>query len=94
MQREVLAERREVQGPRHPHTLATMHNLANTLRAQGKHAEAEAMGREVLAARREVLGPRHPHTLEAMCNLSITLRALGKRAEAEELEREQEESES
>jgi hypothetical protein len=48
MEREVLAARREVQGPRHPDTLTTMGNLAVTLCALGKHAEAEAMEREVL----------------------------------------------
>ena len=43
-----------MQGPRHPHTLTTMGNLAGTLGDLGKHAEAEAMLREALAARREV----------------------------------------
>ena len=51
MQREVLAAEREVLGPRHPGTLTTMGNLASTLGAQGKHAEAEAMRREGLAAK-------------------------------------------
>ena len=35
-----------MQGPRHPHTLTTMGNLAGTLGDLGKHAEAEAMQRE------------------------------------------------
>ena len=55
-----------MQGPRHPHTLTTMGNLADTLGDLGKHAEAEAMQREVLVAFREVLGPRHPDTLTTM----------------------------
>ena len=36
-----------MQGPRHPHTLTTMGNLARMLFARGKHEEAEAMEREV-----------------------------------------------
>tara|TARA_B100001057_G_C22563650_1_gene838291 strand:+ start:242 stop:400 length:159 start_codon:yes stop_codon:yes gene_type:complete len=47
MAREVLAAAREVLGARHPRTLATMHNLAHTLWARGKHDEAAAMVREV-----------------------------------------------
>ena len=63
MDREVLEAQRDVLGPRHPDTLSTMHNLAITLKDQGRHADAEAMEREVLEARRDVLGPRHPDTL-------------------------------
>ena len=54
MEREVLAARREVLGARHPHTLTTMGSLASTLHAQGKHAEAEAMGREAATIRAAV----------------------------------------
>ena len=50
MEREVLAARQEVLGPRHPDTLGAMNNLAITLGRLGKRAEAEAMEREVLAA--------------------------------------------
>ena len=44
--REVLAEKREVLGARHPDTLNAMGNLASTLREGGEHEEAEAMERE------------------------------------------------
>ena len=84
----MLAAKRELLGPRHPDTLATMNNLASTLRELGKPAEVEAMQREVLAAEREVLGARHPSTLTAMSNLASTLYELGKHAEAEAMQRE------
>ena len=87
MEREVLAARCEVLGPRHPDTLTTG-NLAARLYEQGKHVEAVAMQREVLAARGEVLGPRHSHTLTAMGSLANTLWAQGKHAEAEAMQRE------
>ena len=44
---EVLAAKREVLGPRHPHTLATMGKLAIALRELGKHAEAQVISQEL-----------------------------------------------
>jgi tetratricopeptide (TPR) repeat protein len=63
-------------------------NLASSLRAQGKYAEAEAIDREVLGVRQRVLGPEHPDTLLTAGNLASTLDAQGKYAEAETMHRE------
>jgi hypothetical protein len=65
-----------------------MCNLANSLRGQGKYAEAEQMEREVLDVQRRVLGPEHPFTLVTMDNLALPLRNQGKHAEAERFFRE------
>jgi hypothetical protein len=62
-----------------------MHNLAKTLLALGKDAEAESLSREALAARRRILGDDHPDSLKSMNALADILRAEGKHAEAEEL---------
>ena len=50
-------------GPEHPDTLASMNNLANVYRWQGKYAQAEALYSQTLEIRRRVLGPEHPDTL-------------------------------
>jgi hypothetical protein len=60
-----------VLGPEHPHTLTTVRNLANSLRDQRKHAEAEQMFRELLDVQRRVLGPEHPDTLATLSELGI-----------------------
>ncbi|MEM9292311.1 MAG: tetratricopeptide repeat protein [Acidobacteriota bacterium] len=64
-------------GPEHLHTLASMNNLAETLRAQGDFPAAHALHEEVLETYRRVLGSEHPHTLTSMNNLALTLRAEG-----------------
>jgi tetratricopeptide (TPR) repeat protein len=50
---------REVLGKEHPHTLASMHNLALVLRDQGKYPEAEQMYRRVVEVRERVLDREH-----------------------------------
>jgi hypothetical protein len=65
-----------------------MGNLANSLGAHGKYAEAEQMQRELLDAQRRVLGPEHPHTLTTINNLASSLHGQGKHAEAEQMFRE------
>ncbi len=74
-------------GPEHPDTLSSRNNLANTLRAQGKHAEAEREHRAVLAIRDRVLGPEHPGTLSSRNNLANALDGQGEHAEAEREQR-------
>jgi tetratricopeptide (TPR) repeat protein len=58
-------------------------DLANTLRNQGKLAEAETEFRTVLDSRLRVLGPDHPDTLASRNNLATVLAQQGKLAEAE-----------
>jgi hypothetical protein len=44
-------------------------NLASSLSAQGRYAEAEAMQREVLAVEKRALGEEHPDTLVSAGNV-------------------------
>src|SRR5262249_50974148 len=62
-------------------------NLAVTLGAQGKYAEAEAMQRRALAIRVKALGEDHPDTARSYTNLGSTLRAGSQLAEAEAMHR-------
>ena len=49
----------------HPSTLASINNLANALRNQGKHKQAEEMHRQAPGLSETVLGKEHPqHTDE------------------------------
>jgi tetratricopeptide (TPR) repeat protein len=73
----------ELNGPEHPHTLASRNNLSIALQAQGKHAEAEREDRAVLAVRERALGPEHVETMGSRSNLASALQAQGKYAEAE-----------
>ncbi|KAF4616252.1 hypothetical protein G7Y89_g15154 [Cudoniella acicularis] len=66
---EVLDQRKEVLGPKHPDTIMAMANLALTWRQQGRFDEAEKLQVEVLDLRKEVLGPKHPDTILAIANL-------------------------
>ena len=52
-----------------------MHNLANTMLAQGDPAAAQQLQERVLAARRKVSGERHPDTLAALSNLAAIAQA-------------------
>ena len=56
----------------HPHTLASMHNLANTYDALGRRAEALELREATLALRKAKLGPDHPDTLMSMCGLAYS----------------------
>ena len=74
-------------GEDHPDTATSYNNLASTLRAQGKYAEAEAMHRRALAIKLKALGEDHPSTATSYNNLAETLGAQGKYAEAEAMHR-------
>jgi tetratricopeptide (TPR) repeat protein len=64
---------RRILGSEHPCTLASMNNLAETLRAQGDIAEARKIQEEVLEITRRIRGSEHPNTLISMSNLALTL---------------------
>jgi tetratricopeptide (TPR) repeat protein len=53
----ILEIRRRVLGPEHPHTLASMGDLAKCFAGQGRYAEAEKLLRETREIQRRVLGP-------------------------------------
>jgi hypothetical protein len=83
LHREALGLREKVFGRDHPNTLTSMNNLAEVLRPQGKHDEAEALHREALHREalglcEKVLGRDHPDTLMSMNNLAATLQCRGK----------------
>jgi tetratricopeptide (TPR) repeat protein/predicted Ser/Thr protein kinase len=59
--------------------------FANTLRDQGKYAEAEAQYKEVIQLEENVLEPEHRDTLNACYNLAYQLGQQGKRDEAKAL---------
>ena len=59
--------------------------FANTLRDQGKYAEAEAQYKQVIEAEEKVLGPEHRDTLNACYNLAYQLGQQGKRDQAKAL---------
>jgi hypothetical protein len=50
-------------GPEHPHTLASMNNLAIVMRDMGHMAEAHALSAQVLPMFTRALGHEHPDTL-------------------------------
>jgi hypothetical protein len=69
----VLNARLLVLRPDHPSTLSARHEIARTMAARGRYADAETEYRQVLNARLRVLGPEHPRTLatrEAIRRLS------------------------
>jgi len=74
----VLRRQSDALGAEHPDTLATAHNLAVTLHAQGDYAGARARYEAVLAARTRLLGAEHPDTLYAAHNLAVTLEHSGR----------------
>src|SRR5262249_22507825 len=66
---------------------APLTNLALTLRAQGKYAEAEEPFRQALAILEKALPAGHPDLATSLNNLATTLHAQGQYAEAEKLYR-------
>jgi tetratricopeptide (TPR) repeat protein len=72
----------EHEGPDHPDTLRSMHHLANSYNALGRHADALQLLEEVLALWKAKLGPDHPNTLRSMNDLAACYHALGRHAEA------------
>ena len=76
-QRSTLQWYQDKFGADHRETLASMINLAETLRAQGDLPGARDLQEKVLATTSRVLGADHPHTLRNMNNLALTLSAQG-----------------
>ncbi|MFA7431987.1 MAG: tetratricopeptide repeat protein, partial [Rhodospirillaceae bacterium] len=68
------------------HTLASMHNLASSLRAQGDYVGAQLLQEQVLEVERRVLGEQHPSTLISISSLSATILEKGDHAGARELQ--------
>jgi eukaryotic-like serine/threonine-protein kinase len=82
---QVIDSRRRALGEQHPLVIASMTNLADLNRRQGKLKEAETRFGEVLELRRRVLGPEHPNTLNVVTSLAAVKFDQRDYAEAEEL---------
>jgi tetratricopeptide (TPR) repeat protein len=72
-------------GPDHPISIASLANLAISLRALGELPEAITLLRQVVERSREVLPSGHPDLIAAFGNLAICLRAAGLFGEAMQL---------
>jgi CRP-like cAMP-binding protein/tetratricopeptide (TPR) repeat protein len=83
--RDLLTDRRQVQGDDHPDTLATRHDLAAAIGLQGRYGQAEQLYRRLLDDDYRLLGPDHRHTLAARHNLARMTGRQGRYGEAEEL---------
>ncbi|RYP20805.1 hypothetical protein DL767_009390 [Monosporascus sp. MG133] len=79
MQRRLLDLSQKTFGRNHPDTLTSMNNLANVLRSQGNHDEAEQVHRQELELREAILGSGHLDTL------ALVLGSQGKHEEAEQM---------
>jgi tetratricopeptide (TPR) repeat protein len=77
-----LMQRREVLGPTHPDTLASMGDLAEAYEEAGRSADALPLFEEVLTAKKIHLGPDHPSTLTTMANLGFAYREAGQPTKA------------
>nr|VFJ62643.1 MAG: Tfp pilus assembly protein PilF [Candidatus Kentron sp. FM]VFJ63630.1 MAG: Tfp pilus assembly protein PilF [Candidatus Kentron sp. FM]VFK14742.1 MAG: Tfp pilus assembly protein PilF [Candidatus Kentron sp. FM] len=80
-----LAIHQAIFGEQHPHTAASLNNLALLLKTQGQYAEARPLYEEALAIHRAALGDRHPDTAASLNNLAELLRTQGQYAEARPL---------
>lgn len=83
--RAVVEGQEAVLGLEHPHTLASVTDLACLLEAQGRYADAEHLLRPVIESRERRLGREHPATLQTASRLAALLRSQGRYAEAEPL---------
>jgi tetratricopeptide (TPR) repeat protein len=69
-------------GADHPHTLATLNNLAEAYRAAGRTAAAITLFEQVRDVTVKKLGADHPHTLATLNNLASAYWAAGRTIEA------------
>ena len=72
-------------GPGHLQVAASLNNLGELYRAQGKYTEAEPLYKRALAIAEKALGPGHPQVAASLNNLAGLYRLQGKYAEVEPL---------
>ncbi|KAL4860277.1 hypothetical protein BDV12DRAFT_181828 [Aspergillus spectabilis] len=63
MHRRDLIGSEKVLGPEHPHTLASMHNLAFAVKGLGNMLDALSLIKNCIDLRNKVLGSDHPHAI-------------------------------
>jgi len=85
--REALAAQRDLFGDTHPITLASVNNLAGSLRQQGRAEEALPFYRETLDGFLALYGDRHPRSIVARHNLGNCMLDLGRPEESVVLHR-------
>jgi serine/threonine protein kinase/tetratricopeptide (TPR) repeat protein len=73
------------QGPEHPATLATAHQLGWVYYAQSRYPEAEQLLFQTREIRRRFLGEEHPDTLYSTIGLACVYTMQGRHQHAEEL---------
>jgi CHAT domain-containing protein/Flp pilus assembly protein TadD len=66
-------------------TLASINNLAELYRSQGRYGKAEPLYKRCLQLTEEVLGPKHSNTLTSINNLAVLYYSQGSYGEAEPL---------
>ncbi|KAL1592027.1 hypothetical protein SLS60_011619 [Paraconiothyrium brasiliense] len=84
---QVLEKSKQVLGPEHPDTLASMRNLALALEKRCKYVEAEVMYTEMIQVYEKVLGHEHSSALTTMSHLVRVLDRQDKYKEAEPVQR-------
>src|SRR5262249_54255431 len=77
-----LAIYEKARGPEHPHTAASLNNLALLLQGQGDLAAARPLFERALAIREKARGPEHPDTNRVRCHLPRLLTPSGHAREA------------
>ena len=64
---------------------ATLNNLAERYKEEGRYADAEPLYKRALAIREKALGPDHPAVAQSLNNLADLYTAQGRYADAEPL---------
>ena len=77
MKNAVYNARKEILGEKHPDTLASLNNLANSYSDLGDYNKALELKNAVYNARKEILGEKHPDTLASLNNLANSYSDLG-----------------
>ncbi|MFJ3270145.1 tetratricopeptide repeat protein, partial [Streptomyces sp. NPDC086776] len=73
----ILAEREQVLGDAHPHTLTNRNSLAGAFESAGDLGRAIPLYEATLAQREQVLGDTHPDTLTSRNNLAYAYESAG-----------------
>ena len=76
----------QVQGPEHPETATTLHELARLYLNQGKYEQAEPLYQRALRIHEQVQGPEHPETAITVQSYAYLLRLMKREREATLLE--------
>ncbi len=86
-EKRLVAALKEAEGfrPQDSRLAATLNNLAELYRTQGRYAEAEPLYRRALAIDEKALGSDHPNVATDLNNLALLYHNQGKHAEAEPL---------